>query len=61
MKRFFILILCSFILTAFVGCNSGVSEENATYEIYYMTGDFAEGLTPYIAALCNKLLSLFYI
>ena len=49
MKRFFILTFCLLFLLAFVGCNSSESEEKLISGTYYMSGDFDEGLTPYVS------------
>ncbi len=49
MKRFFILTFCLLFLLAFVGCNSSKSEEKLISGTYYMSGDFDEGLTPYVS------------
>ena len=49
MKRFFILTFCLLFLLTFVGCNSSKSEEKLISGTYYMSGDFDEGLTPYVS------------
>ena len=49
MKRFFILTFFLLFLLAFVGCNSSKSEEKLISGTYYMSGDFDEGLTPYVS------------
>ncbi len=49
MKHIICCLICLIVALSFVGCNSIKTEEDLISGTYYMSGDFDEGLTPYVS------------